>query len=150
MEDTQFLPPNPRDIALRYIWSYIGNWYKWGGDDPSGFDCSGIIIETLKSVGWLPRKYDTTAHGLYIKYRKFKVQDPYAGCLVFWHSPALNKMVHVEMVVNDRLSIGASGGGSRTLTIKDAIRDNAFIKMREMASRANLYGFVDPFREKIW
>jgi len=29
-------------------------FYLWGGDDPlAGFDCSGFVIEILKSVGIL-------------------------------------------------------------------------------------------------
>lgn len=45
--------------------SYLGTPYIWGGDDPSGFDCSGFVIECLKSVGLLSEKEDYTADGLY-------------------------------------------------------------------------------------
>jgi hypothetical protein len=44
------------------------------------------------------------------------------------------------------LSLGASGGGSRTVTVSDAIRSNAFIKLRPFRSRDGVAGFVDPFR----
>ena len=43
-----------RFYAYKLAWKYIGKFYKWGGDDPSGFDCSGFVIEILKSVGILP------------------------------------------------------------------------------------------------
>jgi len=41
--------------------------------------------------------------------------------------------------------IEAGGGGSKTITKADAIRDNAFIKIRPIYSRKFLWGFVDPF-----
>lgn len=40
-----------RKIATKVAWSFIGKWYKWGGDDPSGFDCSGFVIEILIGYG---------------------------------------------------------------------------------------------------
>ena len=42
-------------------------------------------------------------------------------------------------------NIGASGGGSKTITVQDAIRHNAFIKPRPWRSRKYVKGFVDPF-----
>lgn len=48
--------------------SYLGTPYIWGGDDPSGFDCSGFVIECLKSVGLLSENEDFTADGLYRKF----------------------------------------------------------------------------------
>jgi len=134
-----------RELALDYAWRFIGTFYSWGGDDPSGFDCSGFVIEVLKSVGKLPRKGDWTAAGLYEHFKSVAVGEPREGCLVFWH--AGDKIIHVEMCVDSERSLGASGGGSKTLTREDAIRDNAFIKMRPFASRTNIYGFVDPFKE---
>ena len=44
--------------------SYRGTPYVWGGDDPSGFDCSGFVLECLKSVGLLPERADLTADRL--------------------------------------------------------------------------------------
>lgn len=55
--------------------------------------------------------------------------------------------MHVEMCVDSARALGASGGGSGTVTKEDAIKHNAFIKMRPFKSRANIYGFVDPFKE---
>jgi hypothetical protein len=134
-----------RELALDYAWRYVGTFYSWGGDDPSGFDCSGFVVEILKSVGLLPRKGDWTAHGLFELFQNRAVDTPIEGCLVFWHSD--NKIIHVEMCVDTERSLGASGGGSGTVTREDAIKHNAFIKMRPYKSRKNIYGFVDPFKE---
>jgi len=70
--------------AKAYSLLFVGNWYKWGGDDPSGFDCSGLVIEVLKSVGVLPRVGDWTADDLYRRFEEHKVKTPEAGCLAFW------------------------------------------------------------------
>jgi cell wall-associated NlpC family hydrolase len=47
-----------RKMAVEYAEKFIGKFYKWGGDDPAGFDYSGLAIEVLKAVGVLPRKGD--------------------------------------------------------------------------------------------
>lgn len=134
-----------RFYAYKLAWKYIGKFYKWGGDDPSGFDCSGFVIEILKSVGILPRKYDNTAEGLFFKFFKNKVKKAYRGCLVFYGDP----ITHVEFCIDDTFSIGASGGGRDCTTIEDAIRKNAFVKLRPILRNRKIYGYVDPFKKEV-
>lgn len=131
------------EIATQVAWSYLGRFYRWGGDDPGGFDCSGFVIEILKSVGKLPRTGDWTAQGLYDHFADQKCLNSQEGCLVFWQGRT--KIVHVEYCLTESLSIGASGGGSKTKTEADAIAQNAFIKIRPFASRPQVRGLVDPF-----
>ena len=133
-----------KDIAMKVAWSFLGRPYIWGGDDPiEGFDCSGFVIEVLKSVGILPRKGDWTASRLHSLFHP--VKDPYEGCLVFWSNNDNTKIIHVELCIDDELSIGASGGGSKTITEADAIKQNAYIKVRPFRSRNGIAGFCDPF-----
>lgn len=127
-----------KNIATQIAWSYIGKFYKWGGDDPSGFDCSGFVIEILKSIGLFERGKDTTARGLSKMYQK--VAKPNEGCLVFYGDP----IIHVEYCIDSDLSIGASGGGSKTNTLKDAIKQNAFIKIRPIRKK-DVTCYVNPF-----
>jgi cell wall-associated NlpC family hydrolase len=134
-----------RSIVLQVAMSYHGTFYTWGGDDPSGFDCSGLVIEPFKSVGILPRKGDWAARDLCHLWRNNKVQIPKMGDVVFWYNHDHTDIVHVELLLNDELSIGASGGGSRTKTKEDAIRDNAFIKIRPFESRPHIEGFYNPY-----
>jgi len=141
-----------RKFAMDYAKSYLGTgiWYSWGGDDPmKGFDCSGFAIEVLKSVGLIERKADMTADGLFKHFsdKEVLLTDIDTGCLVFWAStPQNGRIIHVEIALNNQVSIGASGGGSRTRTKEDAIRDNAFIKPRPFHSRSNIHKAVDPFK----
>ena len=147
------------DVARTVALSYLGTWYKWGGDDPSGTDCSGLVVSILKSVGILRRKSDYTAHGLARRFLDYRLETPARGALVFYgkrvsqeegfkilKANSLNlKITHVEYMIDHIHSIGASGGGSRTLTVQDAIRDNAFVKIRP----AEGYVFiVDPFKRR--
>lgn len=142
-----------REIALTVAWRYLGKWYLWGGDNPQGFDCSGFVIECLKSAGVLPAKGDWTASGLWYKFAsKHLVHEPRAGCLVFFRklTDPSQKIIHVEMCLDDELSIGAMGGGSCIKTIADAFAHDAFIKIRNFREKDKLvvHGFVDPFMEK--
>ncbi|MFB6088919.1 MAG: C40 family peptidase [Candidatus Aenigmatarchaeota archaeon] len=135
-----------RQMATRIAYHYIGKWYKWGGDDPSGFDCSRFTGELLKSVGLLPRgRPAPTAQGQWNHFYKFRVKRPYEGCLVFFGKDS-NNVSHVEYCVSSKYAIGSSGGGSNTNNIQDAIKHNAFIKQRPIERNRNIVGFVDPFR----
>jgi len=134
-----------RKIALKVAWHYLGTPYQWGGDDFSAFDCSGFMIELLKSVGLLPRKGDWTAQGLYEYFENKRIIVPYEGCLVFWENHS-GRAIHVELCLNDTLSIGASGGGSKTQDRQDAIDQNAYIKIRPFRQRSMIKGFLDPFK----
>lgn len=134
-----------RKAATEYAKAFIGTWYKWGGDDPSGFDCSGFVCEILQSVGKINRKEDLTAAKLYSRFGTSMTSTPTEGCLVFYRGVGGGPIIHVEYCLNEFQSIGASGGGSNTITPADAIAQNAFIKIRTIRSRPLIYGFVDPF-----
>ncbi len=134
------------ETSLWYISHYIGTFYKWGGDDPSAFDCSGICVEYLKSAGILARDADHTAQGLWNMFPK--IETPFRGCLVYYWNSDKSKIIHVEIMLNDKQSLGASGGGSKTLTEADAIRQNAFVKVNNIYTRNNLAGFNDPWTKK--
>ena len=134
-----------RAAAVRYAWEFLGLPYRWGGDDAIlGFDCSGLIVEVLQGVGLLPHGSDMSANGLYIRYAKNVVAKGYAGCLCFWFNTA-DLATHVEMMVDDYHTIGASGGGSSTTSTDAAAAQNAFIKMRPLGYRGGAYKLVDPF-----
>lgn len=139
---TQYL----RAAAVRYAWAMVGLPYRWGGDDPIlGFDCSGLVIECLSAVGVLPHKYDATADVLFERWRDRPADRPRPGCLAFWMKDG--KAVHVELVVDEFFTIGASGGGSSTTSEEAAAAANAFVKMRPIGYRGPAYVIIDPFKE---
>ena len=52
-------PPDPRVIMVDRAKSMLGQPYRWGGDAPGGFDCSGLVVYAAAGAGiHVPR----TAH----------------------------------------------------------------------------------------
>jgi len=92
--------------------SYLGTPYIWGGDDPSGFDCSGYALECLKTVGLVNEDEDYTADGLFRKFSRFRVETAQRGALVFSLDQA-GFAYHVAICLDEHFLIGAAGGDRR-------------------------------------
>lgn len=136
-----------RDITdfIDYAWRWVGKPYIWGGDDPSGFDCSGLVVECLKGVGILKEPEDLTANGLMRRFNK--VVAPTEGCLAFRIDNA-GHAEHVVICIGNGLYIGADGGGSGTTSDAAAWKANAFVKMRPLSKYDPKHlVFADPFAE---
>ena len=134
-----------REAAL-WVWEkQLGQPYLWMGDTPlAGFDCSGLVIEGLRAVGIIGRKDDYASYQLADMWPA--TTDIKPGCLVFWKRG--ERIRHVEIVwqrLEDGtvLTIGASGGGSKTDNKQDAIDSDAYVKIRPAVQPWTLA--VDPF-----
>lgn len=137
-----------KKIAREVAFAFLGKPYIWGGDDPiNGFDCSGFVIEIMKSVGLLPRGGDWTAQGLYEYFvtNGASPRKPAEGVLVFWYNSAGDRIIHVEYCLDEMRTIGASGGGSSTDSAEDAARQNAYIKVRPINEMRGKMAYLDPF-----
>lgn len=138
------------ELALNRASDLMDLPYRWGGNDPmEGFDCSGLIIEILQSVGLFPRDKDTTAHGLSLLYPETDILEP--GVLVFYDWNGDNRMDHVEMIVSidsdgGLYTIGASDGGEKTVNLINAQIHNAYVKIRPL--RDGYIKAVNPFEVK--
>lgn len=72
------------------------------------FDCSGLVIEALKTCGFVSHDFDTTAEGLRKMCKStFPVEKAKKGDLVFKLSN--NKAVHVGMCTTNNYVIEARG-----------------------------------------
>lgn len=133
-----------------YALGFVGLPYRWGGDDPiKGFDCSGMVIELLQSCGVLPRKFDTTAQGLYNKFSTNTFEpDPEFGTLVFY-GKSTNSISHIGFCLDSFRIIEAGGGNSRTKNEEIASRQNAYIRIRPLYSRQDLVGFARPLYPEL-
>lgn len=124
-----------RDLFLKYAWGFMHTWYSWGGDDPSGFDCSGLVIECCQAVGLLGPG-DWRARDLCDRWvgAGCRVGQPERGCIVFWldRPVPVGDAYHVEICLNDKIAMGAKGGGSSVTTKGVAIARNAFVKPRPL------------------
>jgi hypothetical protein len=79
------------EAALRAAFSVLGTPYVWGGQDPSGFDCSGLAIwaynHAVPGIHWYTGDSlvdDTTAHMLFVyNVKPLRPREVWPGDLVF-------------------------------------------------------------------
>jgi len=134
-------------IMVDYACEHLKIPYKWGGDDPTGFDCSGFIQEVLAAVGYDP-KGDQTAHTLYQELLKQGWEECSPedlireGSILFFGSKEL--ITHVSISYDAYHMIEAGGGNSKTKTLQDAINQNAFIRIRPISNRKDLVAILYP------
>jgi len=137
-------------ILKTYAESMLGTFYSWGGDDPSGFDCSGMVIELLKSCGFFHSRFDTTAQGLYIDFRaKAVINQVSFGSLAFFGRYA-ERITHVGFMLDAARMLEAGGGGKHVRTREDAIKHNAFIRIRPINTRKDLVAIIKPRYGLSW
>lgn len=135
-------------FAVKLCERMYGKPYRWGGDDPmAGFDCSGAMVEILKSCGILDHHADLTADGLWNRYPR--TTTPTFGTLVLFGTGRATHVGMVDRVIGDSvIFFEFGGGGSKTLTTQDAISQNAFGRYRVVngpGMRTDLLGYCDPF-----
>lgn len=128
--------------------------YIWGGYSPiltnnselkqeTGLDCSGGVQILMESVGLDP-KGDQTANAYFQFFAAHddcvSVLEPEFGDLVFFGSD--DRVTHVAMAMNKNLMFEFGGGGSKTKTVNDAVRDQAYGRIRLIANRRDLYAII--------
>ena len=124
---------------------FIGVPYVWGGSHPAqGYDCSGFVQEVLASQGIDPKGdqtagmlYTTLVHEGYVI--KFSPSEIKRNDILFFGK---DKVTHVAIAIDKNLMLEAGGGGSKTNTIADSIRDEAMIRIRPI--RADFMGMLRP------
>jgi len=126
--------------------TFLHTPYRWGGDDPTGIDCSGLVVECLESCGKISA--DHTADGLWRKFKTaYEVEKPTAGCLAFWLD-ANGRAYHVAICLDAWVCLTADGGGSKVLTLQDAVMNNASVKIRPIDHRGVKPKYVNIFSEE--
>jgi len=132
------------DLMVLYAMQFVGVPYKWGGESPmDGFDCSGLVQAILRSAGADPPG-DQTAQTLYDYFEnKSSHGTTQAGSLVFYGSSVTN-IRHVAFAIDSYRVIEAAGGGRSTLTVHDAVRDKAYVRISPIDYRNDLVVILKP------
>lgn len=137
----------PKDAFYAYILSMVGIPYIWGGNNPAGFDCSGLCIEILKSIGLVENHYDSNAQGIFKdlvnQKRASVIVQPLQGSLVFF-GKSVNDITHIGFCISSSLMIEAGGGDSTCTSPEIAFKKGAFVKLRPINHRQDVAGFLQP------
>lgn len=116
-----------------------GTPYKWGGANKlEGFDCSGLVMEILKSIGVMAHGNDMNAQGLYnwvsVSGQKNKFGE---GALCFY-GKSLKQITHVSIMIDDKICIEAGGGDKTTINKEVAEKQGAVVRLRPYNYRKDL------------
>lgn len=129
---------------IQYLYHFIGSSYAWGKEGPIkvGFDCSGLVLEGLRSVGkW--GKEDATAQQIHntmaAKYGAISLGLKDTGSLIFF-GKSRTEITHIGIAINNYQYIEAGGGDSKTV-------DKGMVRIRPFTWRKDLVAVIDIFKE---
>lgn len=98
---------------------YLGVPYKWGGTDPSGFDCSGFVYYVLRSNGINVSRTQTAMYAEGTPVSKSELQP---GDVVFFQNTYKAGLSHVGIYVGGGQFIHAPSSG-KTVSYADLNSD---------------------------
>jgi cell wall-associated NlpC family hydrolase len=137
IQDQEAFVLTKEDILMVQIESFLGRPYYYGGDDPiKGFDCSGLVIELLKSIGILGGGVDMTAQGLADHFKADSETPVKFPNLVFF-GKSRDQITHVGMALDDKYMVEAGGGNALTVSLEVAAQRNAYIRIRPIKNRSD-------------
>lgn len=124
--------------------------YKWGGNNPlEGLDCSGFAQILGRAAGIDPPG-DQTAQAFSDKLAHHGkwLGAPQRGAFLFY-GESLKKIIHVAYALNPYQIAEAGGGGSHVRTLEDAIKYNAYVRVRHVDERRDRAGIIMPDYSKV-
>ncbi len=135
---------HPRTACAKLCLKLVGCPYQWGGKNPwAGFDCSGFAQWVLQVFGAAPT-VEMDAQQLYYHFSRLPAippGEPDAGDLVFYGG-GVQEVTHVMLALDRNLVVGASGGNHTTLTLEEARKRGAMVKVKPKAYRSDLVATV--------
>lgn len=132
------------EFLISYALSFVGIPYRWGGENPiTGFDCSGLVQEILRSVGLDPPG-DQTAQALYDHFKLFSEAGKFSPGALSFYGENLKKITHIGFLIDSFRMVEAGGGGHLVKTKEDAGLQNAFVRIRPVKSRKDFLTTLLP------
>jgi murein DD-endopeptidase len=112
--------------------SMVGAPYRWGGDSPGGFDCSGLVYYSYGRAGaTVPR----TSQQLFHAARPVALNDVRSGDLVFFRVGG--KVSHVGIYLDEGRFVHAPNSGKRVevASLSNGWYERNFIRAGRLALR---------------
>ena len=104
------------EALIGYAWNQIDSSYTWGGAGPynEGFDCSGLVLQSLYAAGMDPQPIDVIKHGWpsyrtsqelynYPYFQHVPLAQRQRGDLIFYRSSGV--VTHVAIYLGDDLIV---------------------------------------------
>jgi peptidoglycan DL-endopeptidase CwlO len=96
------------DRAIAYARAQLGEKYKWGGEGPSSWDCSGLV---MKSWGAAGVSFPHSASAQFTRSKRVSVGSIQRGDLVFWSKGSAKSIYHVAIYLGGGKMIHAPRPG---------------------------------------
>lgn len=111
-----------------YAKNFLGVPYRWGGDSPSGFDCSGFVKYVYGHFGIsLPH----SSYDMYHRGRSVSRGDLLPGMLVFFNTYGSGAS-HVGIYVGGGRFIGAQSGEVRIDSLSESYWSRHYLGARDV------------------
>lgn len=131
-----------KEVAL----SCLNIPYLYGGKNPlTGMDCSGFVEWCLDSVGMSPPGV-ANAQALFdwfMKENKAMGTLFEAGSICFY-GKSVTEISHVSIMINENQIIEAGGGDHTTISLAEAQRRGACVRIRPINHRKDVVMIIYP------
>ena len=120
------------DIALLFH----GTRYSFGGNGiETGIDCSGLVCESLRSIGLLDKR-DLTAQGIFDYFESLHKQGRGFRNRMLFFGKSVTKITHTSIAMDWELMIEAGGEGSIET-------DKGYVRIRPISNRRDLVAYIN-------
>src|SRR5690606_19575683 len=123
---------------------YANAPYKWGGNGPFAFDCSGLVLKVLNDAGILLS--DMTAQEIYEWAIREGMEscEPGENCILFF-GESLNKITHTAISASDgvfMIEAGGAGRESETMSLDALAQKDARVRIKKINRRKDFLAAI--------